>query len=167
MDIDRELTEAVERSAAEAQRTSLEARNAPGRKAPQPKQGLVWLLGALIVGIVILLVLPDPSAQSVSIAELTKERQRYEGSEIRVSGRLVPGSVQRHGNRDFRFVLESEGARLPVRFSKSDGPLDAFYLQPPLDEEITVTGVLTAKGHLETSLFTVADRRKYEMRQMR
>lgn len=170
-DLDEELRRAVAESEAEAAQSTALAADAPPSPAPARPgraRNLGLLAGLLVAGAGILtLVLgsADKAAiYSVPTDELVAQKDEYASRTVRVEGMLVKGTLLHRAEPcEYRFVIEKNGARLPVRYAHCVVP-DTFRDVPDMDVEVTAEGKLSAEGHFEASHIMAKCPSKYEMR---
>ena len=170
MDLDRALGEAVERNAEETRRAASELQPAASAGAGKPKSHVFWLVAALALGSAILLVAfaaPPLTPPTVALREFVLDPSRDPDTTVRVGGTLVPGSLERRRECEYRFVLQSGQVKLPVRYTGCVVP-DNFRDVAGLDVQGTVEGKLTQEGVFEaTVLFARGGWGKYEMKELR
>lgn len=178
-DLDEELRRAIAESEAESsQPTALAAHAEPSHAEPHEAQrsarragrrNLGLLVGLLVMGggiLTLVLGSADKAAiYSVPTDQLVAQRDEFAARTVRVEGMLVKGSLLHRAEPcEYRFSIEKNGARLPVRYAHCVVP-DTFRDVPDMDVEVTAEGKLTAEGHFEASHIMAKCPSKYEMRQ--
>lgn len=173
-DLDEELRRAVAESEAEAAKLSAVAADAAPADAgsatrPTARRNIGLLVGLLVVaGAILTLVLGSANKAaiySMTADELMNQRDAYADRNVRVEGMLVKGSlVHRAEPCEYRFTIEKNGARVPVRYAQCVVP-DTFRDAPDMDVEVTAEGKLTSAGYFEASHIMAKCPSKYEMRQ--
>ncbi len=182
-DLDKELEKAIAESEADAARGSVppggeppgserpvEAVQAvPLAPKPTPRRNLGLLLGLLVIGGgVLALVMTSANKAaiySVPTDELVAHKSDYAARNVRVEGTLVKGSLrQRAEPCEYRFTIEKNGKRLPVRFPQCVVP-DTFRDAPGMDVQVTAEGRLSDEGHFEATNIMAKCPSKYEMQE--
>lgn len=136
----------------------------------EPRKRGIGLLAALLVvggGILTLVFTSFDSAAiySVTTDELLAKKEQLEGRTVRVEGNLVKGSLRHRAEPcEYRFVIEKDDARLPVRYPECVVP-DTFRDVPDMDVQVTAEGELVDGGYLEASHIMAKCPSKYEMRE--
>jgi cytochrome c-type biogenesis protein CcmE len=140
------------------------AEDAPSRFPASAKIAVV--LFALVGGVVALALSSDMSealSYSKLVHEVMAEPGAFEGRQLRVEGDLRPGSIQfREEPCEWRFVIEREGASMPVTFPQCVVPdtfRDGFGIQ------VTVMGKLDASGGFLATEVIPRCPSKYEMQE--
>lgn len=171
MSVDKELQRAVEEAEANVAVPAVVQPDAPvAPVAPKAKRS-VGLLAALlvIVGGVLGLVFTSfegAAIYSVGVDQLIKEQDRYGKRNVKVMGKLVPGTlVKRTDPCEYRFKLTTADTVLPVRFAQCIVP-DTFRDMPGMDVMVTADGKLAADGQsFEATGIMAKCPSKYEMQQ--
>jgi cytochrome c-type biogenesis protein CcmE len=173
-DLDEELRRAIADSEAESSQPTAVAADALPPRTAGPARGtgrrnLGLLLGLLVMGggiLTLVLGSADKAAiYSVPTDQLVAQRDEYAARTVRVEGMLVKGSLLHRAEPcEYRFSIEKNGARLPVRYAHCVVP-DTFRDVPDMDVEVTAEGKLTPEGHFEASQIMAKCPSKYEMRQ--
>lgn len=176
-DLDDELQRAIADSEEEAARLPALAADAPvgelgaGELGSRPaaRRNIGLLVGLLVMGggiLTLVLGSADKAAiYSVPTDELVAQRAEYASRTVRVEGMLVKGSLMHRAEPcEYRFSIEKNGARLPVRYAHCVVP-DTFRDVPDMDVEVTAEGKLTSEGHFEATQIMAKCPSKYEMRQ--
>jgi cytochrome c-type biogenesis protein CcmE len=142
-----------------------------GDAEPEPPRwkGIAIAVGlAMAAGGIAALVLTgmqDKAIYSKGIDELLLQKDKFKGRPVRAEGLLVHGSLERRDQPcEYRFVLQRNGAEMPVRFAQCVVP-DTFRDVPDLDVGVTVEGELAADGSFEASSVLAKCPSKYEMEQ--
>ena len=84
------------------------------------KRGKFFVAGGLFVlavGALVLTGFEEGKAYYQTVGELQALGARAEGRPVRVSGDVVPGSIEQRGGGRVAFVIEFEGDRLPVLYT--------------------------------------------------
>lgn len=145
-------------------RADEEAEAEPGRW-----KGIVVAVGlAMAAGGIAALVLTgmqDKAIYSKPIDELLAQKAKFLGRPVRAEGLLVHGSLQKRDQPcEYRFILQKNGAEMPVRFAQCVVP-DTFRDVPDLDVGVTAEGELQADDTFEASTILAKCPSKYEMKQ--
>lgn len=162
-DLDRELREAAE---APAPAAAVPPR--PPVAPPRPSGRNIGLLVGLLVVAGAILALVFSSVDEAAIYSLTTdrllaERDKYKGRTVRVEGDLVKGTLTHRAEPcEYRFVVEKQGARLPVRYAACVIP-DTFKDVPYTDVQVTAEGRLSPEGYFEATHIMAKCPSKYEM----
>jgi cytochrome c-type biogenesis protein CcmE len=96
-----------------------------------------------------------------------KEKAKFESRNVRVQGVLVKGSLVRRDHPcEYRFKIEKNGVKLPVRYEQCVVP-DTFKDVPDMDVEVTAEGRLAEGGgdYFHASAIMAKCPSKYEMKQ--
>lgn len=181
-DLDEELRRAVAESEAEAAQLPAPAADVPStvdvpavdapvgpKGASARRRNIGLLVGLLVMGGGILTLVLGSADQaaiySVPTDELVAKRDEFATRTVRVEGMLVKGSLLHRAEPcEYRFSIEKNGARLPVRYAHCIVP-DTFRDVPDMDVEVTAEGKLTDEGHFEASHIMAKCPSKYEMRE--
>lgn len=122
-------------------------------------------MGAAGIAALVLTGMQDKAMYSKPVDELLAQKAKFVGRPVRAEGMLVHGSlVHRDQPCEYRFVIEKNGADLPVRFAQCVVP-DTFKDVPDLDVGVTVEGELHTDGSFEASNVLAKCPSKYEMEQ--
>ncbi len=105
-----------------------------------------WIVAALILG------------SAVSFSAIWALHQVE--SNQRLTGMLVRGSLSREGKCEFLFVLESEGVKVPVRYS---GCLLPDTLRDMKDVQVTAEGKAGPEGRFEATSLMAKNGGLWEM----
>ncbi|NLE88176.1 MAG: cytochrome c maturation protein CcmE [Myxococcales bacterium] len=179
-DLDEELRQAVAESEAEAAQlpaaavadvassVDVPAVHGSDRSVASRRRNIGLLAGLLILGGGILTLVLGSADQaaiySVPTDELVAKRDEFATRTVRVEGTLVKGSLLHRAEPcEYRFSMEKNGARLPVRYAHCIVP-DTFRDVPDMDVEVTAEGKLSAEGYFEASHIMAKCPSKYEMR---
>jgi cytochrome c-type biogenesis protein CcmE len=120
-------------------------------------------MGAAGIAALVLTGMQDKAMYSKPVDELLAQKAKFVGRPVRAEGMLVHGSlVHRDQPCEYRFVIEKNGADLPVRFAQCVVP-DTFKDVPDLDVGVTVEGELLADSSFEASSVLAKCPSKYEM----
>jgi cytochrome c-type biogenesis protein CcmE len=177
-DLDQELERAIAESEADAAAGSVPpagerpveaVQAAPLAPKPAPRRNLGLLLGLLVIGGGVLTLVMTSANQaaiySVPTDELVAKKAEYAARNVRVEGTLVKGSLrQRAEPCEYRFSIEKNGAKLPVRFPQCVVP-DTFRDAPGMDVQVTAEGRLSPEGHFEATNIMAKCPSKYEMQE--
>jgi cytochrome c-type biogenesis protein CcmE len=99
---------------------------------------------------------------SKGVDELLAEADRLRGRSVRVEGMLVKGSLQRRDDPcEYRFLLERNGAQVPVEYPQCSVP-DTFRDLPYTDVMVTAEGRLAKNGRFEATQIMAKCPSKYE-----
>jgi cytochrome c-type biogenesis protein CcmE len=105
----------------------------------------------------------DAFVYSKLVHEVQGDPSAVAGRELRVEGDLVPGSILfQESPCEWRFVLGSEGQKMPVRFPQCIVP-DTF--KDGMGIKVTVQGKITEEGHFLANQVIPRCPSKYEMQQ--
>lgn len=132
------------------------------------RKGLLLLIplvmaAAAIVALV-LIGMQDKGIYSKSVDELVAQKTKFMGKPVRAEGKLVHGTlVRRESPCEYRFTIEKNGVKLPVRYAKCVVP-DTFRDIPGMDLGVTVEGELQG-GSFEATQVLAKCPSKYEMKQ--
>jgi cytochrome c-type biogenesis protein CcmE len=122
-------------------------------------------MGAAGIAGLVLTGMQDKAMYSKPVDELLAQKAKFIGRPVRAEGMLVHGSlVHRDQPCEYRFVIEKNGAELPVRFAQCVVP-DTFKDVPDLDVGVTVEGELQADNSFEASSVLAKCPSKYEMKE--
>jgi cytochrome c-type biogenesis protein CcmE len=120
-------------------------------------------MGAAGIAALVLTGMQDKAMYSKPVDELLAQKAKFLGRPVRAEGMLVHGSlVHRDQPCEYRFVIEKNGAELPVRFAQCVVP-DTFKDVPDLDVGVTVEGQLQADSSFEATDVLAKCPSKYEM----
>lgn len=120
------------------------------------------LMGSTVLAIVLSGV--NTAVWDVRVDEVVAAPGRYEGRTIRLEGILVKGSLKRRDDPcEYRFELEQNGQRVPVRYPKCTVP-DTFRDVPDTDVKVSATGSLQSDGHFAATHIMAKCPSKYEMK---
>lgn len=120
-------------------------------------------MGAAAIAGLVLTGMQDKAMYSKPVDELLAQKTKFLGRPVRAEGLLVHGSlVHRDQPCEYRFVIEKNGAQLPVRYAQCVVP-DTFKDVPDLDVGVTVEGELQADSSFEASSVLAKCPSKYEM----
>ena len=105
----------------------------------------------------------DAFVYSKLVHEVQRDPAAVAGRELRVEGDLVPGSILfQESPCEYRFVLGSEGKKMPVRFPQCIVP-DTF--KDGMGIKVTVQGKLSEEGYFLANQVIPRCPSKYEMQQ--
>ncbi|HEY3818119.1 MAG TPA: cytochrome c maturation protein CcmE [Polyangiaceae bacterium] len=122
-------------------------------------------MGAAGIATLVLTGMQDKAMYSKPVDELLAQKAKFIGRPVRAEGVLVHGSlVHRDQPCEFRFVIEKNGADLPVRYGQCVVP-DTFKDVADLDVGVTVEGELHADNSFEATSILAKCPSKYEMEQ--
>jgi cytochrome c-type biogenesis protein CcmE len=122
-------------------------------------------MGAAAICGVVLTATQDKAVYSKPVDTLLAEKLKFLGRPVRAEGLLVHGSlVKREQPCEYRFVIEKNGAELPVHFGQCVIP-DNFRDVPNMDMAVTVEGELKADNSFEASSVLAKCPSTYEMQQ--
>jgi len=167
--LDQELAEAVADSddGPVAGVTRLANKDAnPTRQARKRSLGLVVMLLVMGGGMLTLVLTSFKSSAvySKGVDELLAQTDRLAGRSVRVEGVLVKGSLQRRDDPcEYRFLLEKNGAKVPVEYPQCSVP-DTFRDLSYTDVMVTAEGRLGENGHFEATQIMAKCPSKYEGR---
>jgi len=149
------------------------------RRAPPPdadaKRNLVLVIGLVmaVVGIVavVMTMIKDTAVYAKPVDQLLVEKAQFQASgahparPVRVEGNLVHGTLEKRDQPcEYRFVMEKNGAELPVSFPQCVVP-DTFRDVAGMDVGVTVEGELQPDGSFVASTVLAKCPSKYEMKQ--
>lgn len=174
-DLDQELSDALaesEQDSPEAEPTKA-AFDAPAvsvsRERDQPSRNLGLLAALLVIGAGILTLVftsvDDAAIYSVTTDVLVNQKDKYEDRNVRMEGNLVAGSLTyRKEPCEYRFEMEKNGKKLPVRFPECVVP-DTFKDVPGVPVQVTAEGQLNPSGYFDATHIMAKCPSKYEMQQ--
>ena len=93
-----------------------------------------------------------------TVGELREMGPRAEGRRLRVAGDVVPGTIVREGEGHVRFLIEHEGARLPVRYTGREPLPDTLVDRA----QAVAEGQLLADGSFEATHVQAKCASKYD-----
>lgn len=183
-DLDKELEKAIVESEADAAGVPAAAgyesggtalpSGTPGAPAglaarPAPRRNIGLLIGLLVMGGGVLTLVMSSANEaaiySMPTDELVANKDEYAARNVRVEGTLVKGSLKHRAEPcEYRFSIEKNGARLPVRYAQCVVP-DTFRDVPEMDVQVTAEGKLSSEGHFEATQIMAKCPSKYEMQQ--
>jgi cytochrome c-type biogenesis protein CcmE len=137
-------------------------------EAASGKRGLLIVIplvtaAAAIAGLV-LTGMKDNAIYSKPVDELIANRSKFAGRPVRADGTLVHGTlVKREQPCEYRFTIEKNGVRVPVRYAQCVVP-DTFRDVPGMDVAVTVEGQLQPDDSFEATTVLAKCPSKYEMR---
>ncbi|HEY8042471.1 MAG TPA: cytochrome c maturation protein CcmE [Polyangiaceae bacterium] len=130
-----------------------------------PVIAVALAMGAGAIATLVLTGMQDKAIYSKGADELLAQKGKFLGRPVRAEGNLVHGSlVRRDKPCEYRFVIQKNGAELPVRFAQCVVP-DTFRDVPDLDVGVTVEGELRPDDTFEASSVLAKCPSKYEMQQ--
>ena len=122
-------------------------------------------MGAAAIAALVLTGMQDKAIYSKPVDELLVQKTKFVGRPVRAEGLLVHGSLTKRDQPcEYRFVIEKNGAELPVRFDQCVVP-DTFRDVPDLDVGVTVEGELQGDSSFVASSVLAKCPSKYEMQQ--
>lgn len=163
--VDDELAKAVAESEATADE-SVPVTRAVETKKPQRNVGLLVALLVMGVGVLTLVLKNggDATVYSRGVDALMQQKDKLQGRNVRVEGMLVKGSLLRRDKPcEYRFSLEKNGTRVPVRYAQCIVP-DTFRDMPGMDVNVTAEGTLSQAGDFEATQIFAKCPSKYEMK---
>ncbi len=179
-DLDQELEKAILESEADGEVVA-EARPAggdgdiPARVHPgggggassSGRRNIGLLIGLLVMGAGVLALVfssfEGAAIYSVKVDELAQNADQYAARNVKVQGELVKGSLKHRAEPcEYRFFIESNGERLPVRYARCVVP-DTFRDVPDMDVEVTAEGKMAGE-YFEATQIMAKCPSKYEMR---
>jgi cytochrome c-type biogenesis protein CcmE len=166
--LDDDLADAIASSAAQDEAPGL-SKSVPEDKPRRAAKtsGNMGLLAVLLVmvGAVVALVMVgfnDAAVYAVDVQQVRTEGAAMVGRRLRVEGELVPGTLEKRDKPcEFRFVMHTGDARLPVRYPKCVIP-DTFRDRPEGGVQVTVEGTLGSPDEFEASLVMAKCTSKYD-----
>lgn len=124
---------------------------------------VLTLFAGGIVAVVLTTGAGDAMTYSKLVDEVAADPARFAGRQLRVEGKLQPGSIRfREEPCEWRFVIERNGRSLPVRFPQCVVP-DTF--RDGFGIDVTVRGELEAGGGFLADELIPRCPSKYEMQQ--
>jgi cytochrome c-type biogenesis protein CcmE len=122
-------------------------------------------MGAAAVAALVLGGMQDKAIYSKPVDELLTHKTRFVGRPVRAEGNLVHGTlVKRDQPCEYRFLIQKNGAELPVRFAQCVVP-DTFRDVPDMDVGVTVEGELRADDTFDATSVLAKCPSKYDMQQ--
>jgi cytochrome c-type biogenesis protein CcmE len=135
------------------------------RRWTGPAAAIALAMGAAAIAALVLTGMQDKAIYSKPVDELLAQKAKFVGRPVRAEGTLVHGSlVKREQPCEYRFVIQKNGAELPVRFDQCVVP-DTFRDVPDMDVGVTVEGELRPDDTFEASSVLAKCPSKYEMQQ--
>jgi len=167
--VDDELAQAVRESeqAAQAEPAPVAVPVAPAAEPPKRKGSVGLLVGLLVMGgaVSALIFTTFEGTYSKKVEEVTADRQKLAGRNLRVEGTLKRCTlVRRDEPCEYRFTMVGGGSELPVRYARCTVP-DTFQDVPGMVVDVTAEGTLDSSGHLEASTIMAKCPSKYEMKE--
>lgn len=163
--LDRELQHALAEAEADAAGASVSVARPPGhRGAARRNTGLLITLLVLVAALVTLFLFGFNGAAvyAMPVDQLAAKRLAFVGRKVRVEGELVAGTLTRRDQPcEYRFTLQKEAARLPVRYAQCVIP-DTFRDMPGGGVQVTVEGALAEGGEFNASLVMAKCASKYD-----
>lgn len=135
---------------------------APAKK----KSNLVLLVSLLVVaaGVVVVFLVGFQGAAIYAMPtdEVVSKAGTLQGKRLRVEGDLVPGTLKRPTDCEYRFTIQTKGTELPVVYPKCVIP-DTFRDRPEGGVQVTVEGELAKDGKsFEATLVMAKCASKYD-----
>jgi cytochrome c-type biogenesis protein CcmE len=122
-------------------------------------------MGAAAIASLVLTGMQDKAIYSKPVDELLAQKTKFTRRPVRAEGLLVHGSLtKREQPCEYRFVIQKNGAELPVRFDQCVVP-DTFRDVPDLDVGVTVEGELQTDSSFVASSVLAKCPSKYEMQE--
>ena len=122
-----------------------------------------FFLGGVVVFLLVSSNASDAFVYSKLVHEVMANPGAFAGRELRVEGELRQGSIQfRQDPCEWRFVLEKQGASMPVTFPQCVVP-DTF--RDGMGISVTVQGQLSSDGEFLANQVVPRCPSKYEMQQ--
>lgn len=136
---------------------------------PRSRRGLIvavaLAMGAAAIAGLVLTGMQSKAIYSKPVDELLTQKAKFTGRPVRAEGILVHGSlVKRDSPCEYRFVIEKNGATLPVKYDECVVP-DTFRDVEGVDVGVTVEGELQADESFVASNVLAKCPSKYEMQQ--
>lgn len=124
---------------------------------------VLTLFAGGIVAVVLTTGAGDAMTYSKLVDEVVADPSAFEGRQLRVEGKLQPGSIRfREEPCEWRFVIERNGRSLPVRFPECVVP-DTF--RDGFGIDVTVRGELDGRGGFLADEVIPRCPSKYEMQE--
>lgn len=121
--------------------------------------------GAAAIAALVLLGMQDKAIYSKPVDELLAQKAKFVGRPVRAEGNLVHMTlVKRDSPCEYRFSIEKNGVKLPVRFAQCVVP-DTFRDVPDMDVGVTVEGQLQANDTFDATSVLAKCPSKYDMQQ--
>ena len=112
---------------------------------------------AVGIGVVTMSMLPKSMQYYVTVDELLAQENRYLGKELKVAGKVAPGSIQKMpGDIEIRFRVENADRRIAVSYR---GAVPDTFKE---GADVVVTGILKEKGMMEASHVLAKCASRYE-----
>ncbi len=122
-------------------------------------------MGAAAIATLVLTGMQDRAIYSKPVDQLLAQKAKFVGRPVRAEGNLVHGSLAKRDQPcEYRFLIEKNGAELPVRFAQCVVP-DTFRDVPDTDVGVTVEGELHQDDTFEATSVLAKCPSKYEMQQ--
>jgi cytochrome c-type biogenesis protein CcmE len=149
----------------EAEPIEVSERASEGGLSPLVKVGIVCaMLGGAIALLWFSTTAEDAFVYSKLVHDVQRDPQSFRGRELRVEGDLKQGSILfQESPCEYRFVLQSQGKQMPVRFPQCIVP-DTF--KDGMGIKVTVQGKLGDDGQFLASQVIPRCPSKYEMQQL-
>lgn len=117
--------------------------------------GLGFIL--LGVGIVAATMLPSSFQYYVTVSELKAKGQELVGKELKVAGKVKPGSIQRSGkDLNLSFIIETGSDELNISYR---GAVPDTFKE---EADVVATGKLDRQGHLKAHHILAKCASRYE-----
>lgn len=102
-----------------------------------------WVIGIAFVllglGIILTTNLPSSLQYYVTVDEFFTNVKKYDNLEIKVAGKVVPGSIVKDANgMDWKFEVQNGGSKIPVEYR---GAMPDTFKE---DSDVVVTGTYKA-----------------------
>jgi len=80
-----------------------------------------WIIGIAFVllglGIILTTSLPNSLQYYVTVDEFSRDITKYQDQEIKIAGKVVPGSINKSQNsQDWKFAIQNADASVPVNY---------------------------------------------------
>ena len=111
---------------------------------------------------VLFLGFKEAAIYSTSVDQIVSNQEKMLGRKVRIEGELVPGTLRKRDKPcEYRFVIQAEGKRLPVRYPQCVIP-DTFRDRPEGGVLVTVEGALTKDKGFQASMVMAKCSSKYD-----
>ena len=131
---------------------------------PTTNVGFLVALLVMVGGIVVLFLFgfKEAAIYSTPVDQIVSNQEKMLGRKVRIEGELVPGTLRKRDKPcEYRFVIQAEGKRLPVRYPQCVIP-DTFRDRPEGGVLVTVEGALTKDKGFQASMVMAKCSSKYD-----
>ncbi|MFN2488607.1 MAG: cytochrome c maturation protein CcmE [Actinomycetota bacterium] len=122
----------------------------PSPRNPSPKRRAKFVIGAAVVACALVglvgwaLNRPQATAFYMTVGEIQAQGATPPGTDLRVNGKVVPGSIERRG-LDTTFAIADGGHEIPVTTDQ------------PMPDAFRAGSEVVARGHFDGELFSASE----------